>query len=120
KRLLEGEGARQVGPVPQVLDRRVDLHGVRDRGRAGLGDEELAHLLLAAFHRVGDAQERARALVTRRAGPRPLVEGTARGPDGAADVVQASIWRVTDLLLRGRIRHRVRRATRRRSPLAID
>ena len=46
--------------------------------RAGLGDEELAHLLLAALHRVGDAQQRARAILARRARPRPLVERAPR------------------------------------------
>ena len=71
--------------------------GASTARRAGLGDEELAHLLLAALHRVGDAQQRARAILARRARPRPLVERAPRRRDGAPHVVDGRVGRADRL-----------------------
>ena len=77
--------ARGAGEEAQVVGDDGDLVGLDGLDRlAGVERLQLGELVAVRLDRVGDPQQRERALARRRA--RPALERAARGGDGAVDV----------------------------------
>src|SRR5256885_1019683 len=91
------------GPEQTVGERRVELRAVREHeGRADLGDEFRAQLLLLAHDRLVQLLE---AALAERAvgGPVGLVERPPGGGDGALHVVDGRVGDFAQHLLGGRV-----------------
>src|SRR4051795_1256920 len=113
------EVARRAGEEAQVVDHRGQLVVLERLQRlAGVGRLELRDLVAVLLDRVGEREQRGRALGRRAAAPR--LERLLRGLHRAVDVLRRGVRRLGDLLARARVDDGRRAALRGVDELAVD